>query len=53
MQLREICRSESFECETSFGMECLGVELLEWKDSFGSDLDGRKGKGEMHKSLAE
>lgn len=46
MQLREICRSESFECKTFFGMECLGVELMEWKDRFGSNLDGRKeGKG--------
>lgn len=46
MQLREICRSESFECKTFFGMECLGVELMEWKNRFGSNLDGRKeGKG--------
>lgn len=46
MQLREICRSESFECKTFFGMECLGVELMEWKDRFGSNLDGRKeGRG--------
>lgn len=46
MQLREICRSESFECKTFFGMECLGVELMEWTDRFGSNLDGRKeGRG--------
>lgn len=52
MQLREICRSESFECETSFGMECLEVELMEWKDRFGSNLDGRKeGKGGVAQKL--
>lgn len=40
MQLGEICVSESFECEAPFGMKCLGVELLTWKDRFGSNLDG-------------